>query len=69
MPPKMVGHSGHNDQQKVFLMSTVNRGQVPHTRTFSLKFTNNVICESLNNASTESDTPGAVFAATKGAFS
>ena len=34
-----------------------------------MKFTNNVICESSNSTSTESDPAGAVFAATEGAFS
>ena len=39
MPPNMVGHSVANDKQKSVLMSTVNRGQVPHTKTLSFKFT------------------------------
>ena len=65
----MLGHSGPNDKQKSVLMSTLNRGQVPQTRTPPLKFTNNVICESLNSASTESDPAGAVFAAAEGTFS
>ena len=64
----MLGHSVPNDKQQSVLMSTLNRGQVPQTRTPSLKFTNNVICESSNSASTESDQAGAVFAATEGAF-
>ena len=34
-----------------------------------MKFTNNVICESSNSPSTESDPAGAVFAATEGVFS
>ena len=65
----MLGHSGPNGKQKSVVMSTLNRGQVPQTRTPSLKFTNNVICESSNSASTETDLAGAVFAAAEGAFS
>ena len=65
----MLGHSGPNDKQKSVLMSTLNRGQVSQTRTPFLQFTNNVICESLNSAATESDPAGAVFAAAEGAFS
>ena len=65
----MLGHSGPNDKQKSVLMFTLNRGQVPQTRTPSLKFTNNLICKNSNSASTESDLAGAVFAAADGAFS
>ena len=65
----MLGHSVPNDKQQSVLMSTINRGQVSQTRTSSLKFTNNVICESSSSASTESDPAGAVFAAAEGAFS
>ena len=65
----MLGHSGPNDKQNLVLMSTLNRGQVPQPRTPSLKFTNNIICESSNSASTESDPAGGVFATAEGAFS
>ena len=50
-------------------MSTFNKGQVPQTRTPSLKFTNNVICENSISSSTEADTAGAVFATDGKAFS
>ena len=50
-------------------MSTFNKGQVPQTRTPSLKFTNNVICENSNSSSTEADTANAVFATRDKAFS
>ena len=65
----MLGHSGPNDKQKSVLISPLYRGQVPQTRPPSLKFTNNVICESSNSASTESDPAGAVFAAAEETFS
>ena len=50
-------------------MSTLNQGQVLQTRTHSIKFTNNVTCESSNSALTKSDPAGAVFATAEGAFS
>ena len=50
-------------------MSTFNKGQVPQTKTPSLKFTNNVICKNLNSSSTKADTAGAVFATGEKAFS
>ena len=65
----MLEHSESDDKQKSVLMFTLNRGKVSQTRTPSLKFTNNVICESFNSASTESDPANAVFAVTEGAFS
>ena len=50
-------------------MSTFNKGQVPQTRTPSLKFTNNVIYENSNSSSKEADTANAEFATGEKAFS
>ena len=65
----MVEYSGSNQIQKSVLMSTLNNGQVPQTRTPSLKFTKNVICENSNSSSTEADTAGVIFATVEKAFS
>ena len=49
-------------------MSTFNKGQVPHTKTTSLKFTNNVICDNSNSSSTDVDIANSIFATCEKAF-
>ena len=69
MPSNIVRYSGHNKTQKSVFMSTFNKGKVSQTRSFYLKFTNNVICENLNSSFTKASTACALIATGDKTFS